>query len=239
LKEGKTIKLIEFSSGDYSYSVPVSIFVDTFSEQTKTFSFEIRPEEINLEIPTTGDQIERLIYISNTGTGSITNVRLDLVGQLKPFVTLSEDRFGRVLPGKGADLNLLITPSSEKTITGELVVETDQSLTNKIDISIKFRKEASEEDLVQELKTEDTCEDLGHKICLKDETCTNKEVVVYDIRGDICCIGTCRGESSGSWGTMIGFLLIIIVAVVAWVVFKNYKGVKNKPNVLKVVKGKK
>ena len=238
LKEQSTIKLIEFSSGDFSYSIPVHIFVDDFSEQTKTFSFEIKPDKIDLEIPTTGDQIERLIYIYNTGTGSVTNLRLDLVGQLKPYVALSEDNFGRVLPGSNANLNLLITPSSEKTITGELVIESEQSLTNKIPISITFKKDASTEDLMSEVTTDDNCADLGHEICSSDQTCSNTEETVYANDG-ICCIGTCGAKASGSWGTIIGFILLIIVVAAAWIFFKNYKSVKTPVNLLKIAKGKK
>lgn len=238
LKEGKTIKLIEFTSGDLSYSVPVSIFVDDFSEQTKTFSFEIQPEEINLEIPTTGEAIERLIYIYNTGTGTITNLRLNLQGQLEPYVILSEDKFGKVLPGSNANLNLMITPSSEKTIRGELVIETDQSLTNKIDITIIFKKGASLENLKSEVTTEDNCADLGHEVCSEDQTCSNIEETVYANDG-ICCIGTCRAKASGSLGKIIGFILIIVVVVAGGIFLRNYKNVKNPIDLLKIAKGKK
>jgi hypothetical protein len=238
LKEGKTIKLIEFKSENLTYSIPVSIFVDDFSEQTKLFAFNIEPEELVLEIPTTGDPIQRLIYIYNTGTGTLTNLKLRISESLKPYVTISENSFGKVLPESNANLNLSITPAGEKTIAGELFVETGQSLANVMRIAITFKEGASRE-MIPELTTDDNCADLGNNICSKEETCSNTKEIVYANDG-VCCIGTCRGKASSSVGKIIGYLLIlIIIAAVAWFFLRKYNKVKKPIDLLKIAKGKK
>jgi len=237
LSQGQTIKLIKFSSEDLTYEVPVSIFVDASSEQNKIYSFRIEPEEMNLEIPTTGEPVKRLVYIYNTGTGSLTNLKLSFSDSLKPYVTISEDAFGRIVPGSNANLNLSITPASEKTISGHLLVETDQSLSNQLGIFISF-KEGASGDLIPELTIDENCADIGHKVCLDNEVCSNTEEIVYANDG-VCCVGTCRRETSSSVGTIIGYLLLVVViGVGVWFFLSRYKKTKKPVDLLKIARGK-
>lgn len=239
LNNGQTTKLIEFSSGDLKYKIPVSIFVDDFSEQNKLYAFKIQPEEIELEVPTTGDPINRLIYIYNTGTGTLTDVKLRLSDSLKPYVIISDSTFGRILPGSNANLNLTITPSSEKSIAGELLVQTEQSLVNSIRVAITFKKGA-EVEVIPELTTNDNCADIGGQVCLESEVCKNTDEIIYANDG-VCCIAGCQTQTSSSAGKIIGILLILgIIGFGIWFFLVKYKKTGKKTiDLLKIARGKK
>ena len=179
----QTIKLIQFISNKTIYVIPVSLFIDEYAEESKYFSFKIEPKELDITMPTTGEPLKKLIYIYNKGSGALTDIKLTLSDSLKPFVTISEESFGRILPESNAHLNLSVTPSSEKTLTGELLVETEQKLINSMRIIIKF-EEGYEADYTPEVSTSDKCEGLGGKVCTEDEICKTETFPAED---DVCC----------------------------------------------------
>jgi hypothetical protein len=232
LEEGQTIKLIKFTADDLTYLMPVSLFAYDLSEVNKLYSFEIQPKEVNLKIPVTGDQVKWPIYIYNGGTGSLTDIKVSLSDTLFPYVTLSEDSFGRIRPESNANFNIIITPASEKTITGKLFVETGQSLFNEINIIINFEKGATPPAIP--LSTDENCADKGAEVCSGNEICKDPDTTFYANDGN-CCAAGCQSQTSSSIGKIIGWLLVLgVIGAVVWFFLFKYKKVKKPTDLLKL-----
>ena len=235
-----SIKLMQFNSDETSYVLAVSLYVDE-QEATKFFSFKIEPSEIDLTTNITA-QLTRLIYIYNTGTGTLTDVELELSDSLKPYITISDDSFGQILPEKNAHLNLSISSPGEdgKSISGELFVETEQNLADSIRIVIEAKRGyvPSDEELAPQLQTDEKCENTGGEICSEDEECDGTEFYALDNK---CCAGKCvplPGKSPIL--KILGWsLLVVIVLVGIWFFLKKYKKVKKPVDLLKVAQRKK
>lgn len=235
-------KLIQFSSENTSYTVPIYLYQDVYAESSKSFSFDIEPSEVDVIMNLTESR-NKLIYIYNTGTGALTNVKLKLDDSLKPYVTISEIAFGQILPDKNANINMTILSSGTdgKVISGKLSVETDQKVFNSIDIKVTTQKgyTPSEEELVSQLQTTETCTESGGKICVKEkEECSEIQFYAVD---SVCCPGKCNPISSGSsFGKILGWGLIIVIIIIgAWFFLKKYKKTSSPINLLKIAQGKK
>jgi preprotein translocase subunit YajC len=235
-------KLISFSSENTSYEFPISIFVDEQSEQGKLYSFKIEPSELDITMNITAER-KKLVYIYNTGTGTLTDIELRLSDSLKPYVRISEDKFGRILTNDNAHINMTILSSGEdgKTISGDLIVETEQGLSNSMRVIVTTEKGyiPSEEELAPELATDETCSDTGGRICSETEECNSK---TFPAKDGICCPGgdckTKPGESS--LGKVFGWLILVVIIVGGvWFFFKKYRKVKKPVDLLEVAKGKK
>ena len=236
-----SVKLIQFTSKNTSYVIPVSLYVDEQSEQTKLFAFKIEPSEIDITMNITS-QRKKLVYIYNTGTGTLTDIRLKLSDSLKPYVTISEDRFGQILPENNAHLNMSILSSGEdgKVISGELFVETEQGLASSMIIIVETQKGyvPSPEELAPELVTDETCEDTGGRICSEDEECSSKE---FKARNGLCCPGgDCKLKpGKSSIGKILGWTILIIIVIAGiWFFLKKYKRKKKPVDLLKIAQGK-
>ncbi|HJX50206.1 MAG TPA: hypothetical protein VJ438_01960, partial [Candidatus Nanoarchaeia archaeon] len=236
--ESATDKLITFSADNLSYSIPASLYLDKFSEQSKFFAFDIWPEELDLTIPTF-DNITKLVYIYNTGTGTLTDIRLKLSDSLKPYVTISEDSFGQILPNSNANLRMNIISGSDNSIGGKLSVETAEGIYNEIRISIRFKEgyELSPEERTIPLSTDEDCGNKG-KICLKDEICEGEEIPAHN---GVCCIGgLCKKKPSGASLKIIGWIILLVMIIGGiWFYLKKYKGVKKPIDLLKIANLKK
>jgi hypothetical protein len=230
---GPTSKAFTFYYENLSYTVPISLYVDEQSEQSKTFAFDIQPTELDLTMPTFTN-LTRLVYIYNTGTGTLTDVKVN-ADELKPFATLSEDRFSQILPNSNANLELRIVSASEQTISGKLEVRTDEGVYNEIQVSLRFKEgyEPSPEEVGPELKTDEKCEspEIKGVVCQKGEICDGESF--YADNG-LCCKGTCKKEPSGAAWKILGWgLLIALILGGVWFYFKKYKGVKKPVDLLK------
>ena len=102
-------KLIQFASKNTSYTIPASLFKDKPLE-SKSFAFEINPSELELTMNITS-QRNKLIYIYNKATGTLTDIQLRLSDSLKPYVTISKDSFLRILPENNIHFNMTIITS--------------------------------------------------------------------------------------------------------------------------------
>ncbi len=233
-----TSKLMTFSTKNLNYTIPVSLYIDEQSEQSKVFAFDIWPEEFDLTIPTF-DNLTKLVYIYNTGTGLLTDIKLKVSDSLKPYVTISEDRFGQILPNSNANLNLSIVSGSEKTISGKIEVSVAEGLYQELKILIKVKEgyELTSEERAVPLSTPETCGDKG-KICLKSEICEGQEVPSQD---GVCCIGgLCKKKISGTTWKWLGWIILIVLIIVGvWFYLKKYKGFKKPVDLLKIAQGKK
>ncbi len=237
---GPTSKIMSFSYGNLTYEIPISLYVDEQSQQSQTFAVEIQPSELEITIPTYNN-LTKLIYIYNTGTGTLNDVQLKISDSLKPYVTLSEDRFGEILPNSNANLDMKIVSGGTNSIGGKLEVITDEGLYNEIRVSIRFKEgyELSPEETGPELTTEENCESssIGGVICLTDEECNGEEI--YSKNG-LCCIGSCKKQPTGTTWKVLGWIVLVaLILVGVWFYFKKYKGLKKPVDLFKFVRKKK
>ena len=223
-----------------SYSIPVYIYVDDTSEQTKYYAFDIFCQDCeDIKLPVGGDTT-KLIYIYNQGTGTLTDIKLTLSESFEPYIHLSEKSFGQILPNSNANLNMSILAGAEKAISGKLFVETAQGVSNSIPIKIDVKQGYEEQEETPVLQSTKTCAELQGKICKKDiEECkeSTKETILG--KDGKCCFGTCVKKSKGSLPKIIGWsLVIIMIAIGAWFFLKKYRGVKSPINLLEQSKPK-
>lgn len=237
-----TIKLIQFTSSNTSYEIPVSLYRDELAEASKIYSLRIDPSELDLTM-NLSSQRNKLISIYNTGTGTLEDIKITLSDSLKPYVTISNTVFGQIIPGNNARLNMTILASATdgKVISGDLTIETSNGLSDSIEIRVESKEGyvASAEELATDLRTDDTCSSLpGGVVCTEEEECAGEKVSAKDAP---CCIGTCNPKSKpSSFGKIIGWvLLIVIILAGVWFFFKKYKKVKTPVDLLKIAKGKK
>lgn len=236
---GPTSKLMSFTYDNLTYEIPVSLYVDEQSQQSQTFAFDIQPQELELTMPT-HDSLSRLIYIYNTGTGTLNDVQVKISDSLKPYVTLSEDRFSQILPNSNANLNMSVVSGATNSIGGKLEVTTEEGVYNDIRISIRFREgyEPSPEESGEEVTTDENCESsaIGGKICLNNQDCDGEEIYA---KNGLCCIGVCKTRPSGAVWKWIGWsLLVVLILGGIWFYFKKYRGTKKPVDLLKFVRKK-
>lgn len=230
-----SVKKIYLMSENVTYEIPISFFIDEQSSHSKVYDFDIAPFEIEFTM-STNSNATKLIYIYNTGTGTLEDVRLELIN-LAPFVTLSEDRFGQIISDSNANTELKIVSGSQDKLQGKLKV-TANNIEKEIPILINLKKGYKGE-IEQDIATTKNCEDeeIGGKICSENEICSGQEI--YSQNG-LCCIGECNAQVSGSYLKYLGYLILIaVILFVGWFFLKKYKNVKTPLDLLKIAKGEK
>jgi len=236
-----TTKVIHFASKNTSYEIPISLYRDEQAEASKSYSFEIEPPEMNIIMNITESRI-KFIYIYNTGTGTLTGIDVELSDSLEPYVTISENRFGQILPNDNAHFNMTILASGTdgKVISGELYVKTEQKVADSIPIQVETKKGyiASAEELAPQVQGKKLCSEYNGTICTKEEECSETEFYAKD---GSCCTGKCNpiSEPSSPWKFLGWVLLIIVILIAVWFFFKKYRKVKTPIDLLKVAQGKK
>lgn len=229
-----TIKMLTFSSGEQEYKVPVSIFTDEESSGEILLSFDMAPKEIELTMPTNSNKT-KLVYLYNTGTSALNNVKVTLDESLKPYVVLSQDSFGQILPQDNANFVMSIVSGGEQSLGGKIKVTTEDGLSDEMRVSLNFVAdyESDEEEQQQDLSTTQTCEEIGGVVCINDEECDGDNVFA---KNQFCCIGNCIKPIKSSWGKLIGWgIVIVLISGAVWF-FIKYKKVKPKIDLLKAVR---
>ena len=79
-------------------------------------------------------------------------------------------------------------------------------------------------------ESQETCQDLGGEICTSEQTCSGTPTI--DSEGEYCCIGSCQDPSpekeKGSYGWLIGIGIFILLAIIAFFIYKKFKKTKPK-----------
>jgi preprotein translocase subunit YajC len=233
-----SLKMITFSTENQNYTIPVNIFIDVETKEGDIFDFDIAPPELDITMPTNSN-LTKLVYIYNTGTGRLNDIEINLDESLKPYVTISEDTFGQILPESNANFALEIVSGVEQSLGGDIQVTSAEGVSDSIRVSVKIEAgyEMPEEEQQQDLTTTDTCEEIGGQVCGDDEECSGDHVFA---KNQFCCIGKCVKPVTSSCLKIIGWLILIIVITVgAWFFLKKYKKARKPVDLLRVAKGKK
>ncbi len=233
-----TVKELTLSSENQNYTIPVSIFVDEQTTKDVISSMDIAPKDMEIKIPTNSN-ITKLIYIYNTGTGTLKDVKLTLGDSLRPYVELSEDEFGQILPENNANLEMSVVSGGEQSLAGTIKIITSNGLSDELKVSLDFVPDYNppQKEQQQDIKTTKTCEEIGGTICKEEEECDGDNIFA---KNQFCCVGKCTKDASSSVGKLIGWgIFVIIIVVGLWFFLKKYKKIKSNPDLLKKFKPKK
>ena len=221
--EDPTLKLLELSSENTEYEIPIYIFKT--GEGPDKEKFKLDPGELEIFVPVNTERI-RTIYFSNTGSIILENISLSLSDSLIPYMALVEDEINEVEDDESEKIELVILSGNlAQIVEGQLTATLEDGthaytliILNIVSDFIPDQNPSINPDIA----ATQTCEALGGKIREDNEKC-NDEIATY-AQDSICCMNECEEQPSSSTGKIIGWLLVLIViGFVAWFFFKRYK----------------
>jgi hypothetical protein len=223
---------IEFSSGNFSYELPVYI---SESLGEKEAEFKLEPSELILSIPT-NSVTKRTIYLYNTGSREIENISLSLSDELSPFVSLSQESINKLEANSNVPIELSLFSPGETEVSGNLKVNLNREIMLYSQISLKFLNNYTPTNESQ--SSVKTCAELGGKICTSNEKCSQQTIYAKD---NVCCPGTCEStEKRSPAGVIIAIVILVVIAGgLFWFYKKKYKKAKRPVDLLKIAKSKK
>ena len=233
--EQLTLKIIELSTDNLIYKIPVYIFIEEEQEE-KERGFKIEPSDLNISISTNSSNT-RIIYLYNTGQEKLMNILFSVSDSLEPYVSLSIEKIEELNENSSIEIEFYLFSENEGNIKGNIKAKTeDGTLLTYSAISLNFLKDyvPSEED--NEIIVTKTCSELNGEVCDKDKKC---DEVPITAKNSICCLGTCEEIEESQVGTIIGWgILVIIIGFFIWFFLKKYRKVKKPIDLLKIAKGK-
>lgn len=87
-----------------------------------------------------------------------------------------------------------------------------------------------ESENITSVSTTKTCEEMTGKICGQGEKCIGDSAYAKD---GVCCLGACDEIESDTGWKLIGWGVFIFIILVIWFVWRKYKRVKSKIDLLK------
>jgi len=233
--EQPTSKIIQLSTENLTYVIPVYIFIKEVSEK-KERGFKLEPSELNISMPTNSNTT-RIIYLYNTGQETLTNISLSMPDSLKSYISLSVNEIEELEENNSIKIELYIFSEEEGGIQGNIKAKTgDETLLTYSAISLNFLKDYVPLDEDDEIFITKPCSEWNGTICGKDEECEGK---IKGAKDGNCCFGTCKKIEESSIGKIIGWIVILVVAgFLIWFFKKRYKGAKKPIDLLKIAKGK-
>ncbi len=233
--EQPTLKIVELSTENLKYVIPVYIFIEEISEK-KERGFKLEPSELNISMPTNSNTT-RIIYLYNTGQETLRNISLSMPDSLKSYISLSVNEIEELDENSSIKIELYIFSEEEGGIQGNIRAKTeDETLLSYSTIFLNFLKDYVPLDEDDEILITKTCSEWNGTICGKDEECEGK---IEGAKDGACCFGTCKKIEESSTGKIIGWVIIIVVAgFLIWFFKKRYKGAKKPIDLLKIAKGK-
>jgi hypothetical protein len=230
-----TLKIIELSTENLKYSIPVYIFASEnkteLEEKQRNFKFELTGLNVSMS---TNSNTSRIIYIHNTGEETLENISLSISDSLKPYVSLSIKEINELKENSSVKIELYLSSDyDKKKIEGQITAKTE-GLYTYLAVFLNFLKDYVPDK--EEIPAAKTCSELEGKICNEDEKCDEDLVYAKD---DVCCLGTCEKVEKSSTGKIIGWgMVVVIVVFLIWFFKAKYRGVKRTVDLFKISKGK-
>lgn len=131
-----TFKIIQLSTANTQYSIPLYIPGETSSEENKT-GFNFEPSELNITLPT-NDNKSRFIYLYNYGTESLKDINFSLSDSLKDNVILSASLVDEIEKDSSLKLKLYFYSEENKTITGQIKAKTSDGIYAYLAVDLEF-----------------------------------------------------------------------------------------------------
>ena len=165
-----------------------------------------------------------VITISNSGNESVEDISF---GFNEDVFEISDD-FLDVDAGEEKNVSVSLKSGVDTNISEIIQIEYF-GYTTQIPVEIGFVEElpsGAQVSLGGEQTGEFYCSDLGGVLCSADQECVGEERVTIEGR---CCIGFCKKvEEESNVGLIVGIILILIVIVGSFIIFRRYRGVKKR-----------
>jgi len=239
------LQTISLSSANTIYEIPVYIFVESATKEKK---FKFDPSTISMTaLANYSNATRRIVLLRNTGDIDLENISVYVSSPLKQYVSLSSVFVDLLKQDESMQIDVYLISSNitdEKTLQGQLTAKQvdDAGIEYayaSLDINISKDYIPLTTDTVDTNSLLFTCAEKSGAFCTETQTCEGQITSATD--GN-CCIGTCKETetSSGiSIGKIIGWSIVIVVALfLIWFFAKKYKGTKKSVNLLDVAKGK-
>jgi len=201
-----------------NYNIPVFVFPETSSDIKETSKFRFNPSEIETII-SKEDSYSFKVSLINLGNKNITDITLssnisDLVVGITPDFISELEAEGREF------INLTISSEEAADFSGKIIASSE-NLSAELQVDIKIVENKSDiiynGDHTPGYTEDETCEDLGGKICSAEEKCNIPLELTQD---GYCCKGECIVEEEGDTSWIYG--VIIMIAVLAGLIFLSF-----------------
>ena len=221
---------VTLSSENTQYEIPIYIFGKDLKPKEKAFEF--RPGEMDNITLATGSETRRIFYLENTGEEKIENISLTVSDRLKPFITIFPENISELEFNSSKKITLLIKSenisfeySGQLTAKHEGLYAYASLFLYFVDDYVPLNDFTDTNDSQDgSSATSKTCAEINGTFCGEEEICSGKTMYPRD---GICCVGTCGEEKKGSTGSIIGWILIIIIAgFLVWFFISKYKKAK-------------
>lgn len=220
---------IRFSSGNYSYSLPVYLS-NTTIPSTNEPGLDFQPSNAYVSIAS-GSEISKILYLTNTGNTDLNNISFSVSAILVPYVAIYS--FPASLnSGDSKQVQINISAPNKTSSVEGLVTAYSGNVTANLDLLLNFTSgfipvnNATGTGNNTNPSIVTTCSDLKGIVCSADEQCTGDIIVAKD--GD-CCMASCEIPQQSSTGSWIGWALLVLVLLLAfWFYKKKYKKVAPK-----------
>ena len=227
-------KLIELSSDNLVYEIPIYTLLNKTIDKNKNFKFD--QSELNIQMSLSSEKTQ-IIYLSNTGKETLEDISLSVLDPLEQYVSLSAIEIDELKEDSSIKIELTISSDNEeKQIVGQITAKESSgynTIYSYLTINLDFLKDYVPID--EEIQTtSQTCSEISGKIC--DSECTGETKYAKD---GICCLGQCKEVKESSTGKIIGWIIVLLIIGFVYWFFKNkYRGTKKDINLLKIAKGK-
>lgn len=232
------LTMIELSTANLKYEIPVYIFLEAEEEKEKSFRFE--PFILNISISTDYNKT-RIIYLYNDGEVDLENITLSISDSLKPYFSISEEEINELDENESIKLTLTLFSDEEKSLEGQIIAEAD-SLYAYSAVFLNFIEDyqpllGEEESPPQDPAVLQTCSEMNGTICVSMEVCDGETEYARD--GN-CCLGECLEIEDDDGWKLTGWLIVIAVIILLyWFYRRRYRKARRKVNLLKIARGKK
>jgi hypothetical protein len=215
------IKNIEFSSGSFSYQMPVYFNTNKTSITEKKQGFEFQPTTVDVSMAT-GSVSKRILYLKNKGNETIENISFRISALLEQYIVISPENIKTLEPGANEKIEIQITSGQQEAVLEGKITAYTENLSSSLTLLLDFIK-----DFVPANGTEEvivpTCEELKGKICSSSQECSADSLSAKD---GLCCLAQCQEVKKSSNGKIIGWgLLILAFLLLYWFYRRRYRGV--------------
>jgi len=212
------------------FKIPI-IYISLTNQTPQILQTKLKsnPSSIKLKT-TTNNQSHEKIELINFAETNITDISISTTLPIVEFESPQQIPAKEIYP-----LTISFFSIEQGFFTGELAIsflQTEDSTSEQKTISIPLEVYVFPENAnLSNIQTSETCADLFGQVCTEDQICELGDTT-FDSNGDYCCIGgICEdldSDSKGSSTWLIGIIIIVVVGIISFFIYRKVKKTKPK-----------
>ncbi len=218
------IQYLEIKSNSTTYQIPIYILESPKNIQPVKFEFDKHQMNISLDLD---NETRRTVYLSNTGTETIFQIKLSLDSELEKYVKLSKEEIFNLSSGFLYPIEISVfSDDLPRKIHGNLTARSS-SFTDSIFLNITFSP--GYQPSAEETSNQKTCVEIGGYPCSNADLCKGE---IFTAKDGNCCQTSCLlddSASSGSFKILGWIVLAVLIGVGVWFYFKKYRNAESAP----------